>query len=117
MRRLLRGLLLAAALPAAAAPQVLQTPRHTVRIDVQCAEGEVTCDRVQYEGTRRRDGAAITLQGRTRHAPCADGRTPCRFLGWEFRSGGTTYFVSEDGELRVTQGGRVLLRERGQWQR
>jgi MOSC domain-containing protein YiiM len=42
--------------------------------------------------------------------------TPCRFLGYRFDNGDVIYEVSEDGLLRVTQGGKVLLQEQGEWQ-
>ncbi|MES2412600.1 MAG: hypothetical protein V4614_02280 [Pseudomonadota bacterium] len=45
----------------------------------------------------------------------ADGVTPARFLGWEFRNGRTIYTVTEDGLLEVRQGKRVLVSEQGQW--
>ena len=41
--------------------------------------------------------------------------TPAHFLGYEFKNGRTTYFIGEDGELRVTRGSKVLVEERGTW--
>jgi hypothetical protein len=48
---------------------------------------------------------------------CADGQTPCRFLGYRFANGNEIYEVSEEGWLTVTQAGKVLLQEQGEWQR
>lgn len=94
----------------------LATPGYDIQIENHCSEGEVTCDRVSYHGVSRASGRSIRLTGTTRHAPCADGVTPCRFLGYEFRNGGVTYFVTADGTLTVTDAnGRVLLHERGSW--
>lgn len=103
---------IAAGVPA----QTLVTPGYRVTIEPRCPEGEVACAEVGYRGVSRRSGRAITLEGRTLHGLCADGVTPCRFLGWEFRNGDTVYRVLESGELQVTRGERVLVQQRGQWQ-
>ena len=107
----------AASPPAVAGPaQVLLTPGYRVTIDVRCAEGSVTCDDVHYTGARRNGGEPVSLVGSTHHARCADGVTPCRFLGYVFRSGTVTYFVGENGWLRVTDGKTVIVDEQGAWQ-
>jgi hypothetical protein len=94
----------------------LVTKGYDIQIHDQCAEGEVTCEQVGYLGVSRPTGQSIRLTGTTRHAPCTDGVTPSRFLGYEFRNGNVTYFVSADGELVVTDtAGRLLVQERGQW--
>lgn len=108
------GLLWLALLPAAGALE-LETPHYKVRITPQCEEGEVSCDQVDYLGTHKENGRSLKLRGRTHHTLCADGVTPCRFLGYIFRRGNTTYWVGEDGTLRVTTGKRLLLEERGEW--
>jgi hypothetical protein len=95
--------------------QNLRTPNHRVVLRRNCPEGNVTCNNVSYYGINFRTGASIRLKGRTVHAPCRDQVTPCRFLGYEFLNGDTRYFVREDGELTVTQGRRLLLREMGTW--
>lgn len=119
-RRLRDGLVvLALAWPAAAADasrvDVLETPNFVVRIEIACEEGSVTCDRVTYRGESRKTKKAVVLKGRTAHTTCADGVTPCRFLGYVFDNGGYRYFVSDAGELLVRQGNKVLVQESGQW--
>lgn len=102
-------------IPAAPAAQLV-TKGYDIHIDSQCAEGEVTCERVSYHGVNRSSGQSIRLTGTTRHAPCADGVTPCRFLGYEFRNGDVSYVVAADGTLTVTDGsGQTLLHEQGTW--
>jgi hypothetical protein len=96
--------------------RVLDTPHFLVRIEVRCAEGEVTCDDVVYAGRNKRTGASVTIVGRTSHTLCADGVTPCRFLGYAFETGGFRYFVGEDGQLLVRKGAKVLVQEFGSWQ-
>ncbi len=92
----------------------LDTPSFKVDIVSRCPEGNVTCDNVIYRGESKKTGTNVTLKGSTVHSPCADG-TPCRFLGYAFQSGGTRYWVGENGVLEVTQGRKVLVRERGRW--
>ncbi|MBK1690514.1 hypothetical protein [Rubrivivax gelatinosus] len=95
--------------------QTLLTPGYRVTIEPRCPEGEVGCAEVGYRGVSRRSGRAIRLEGHTLHTRCADGVTPCRFLGWEFRNRDTVYRVLESGELRVTRGEQVLVQEQGVW--
>ena len=75
----------------------------------------MTCDDVRYTGVSRKSGRSIRLSGKTVHATGADGLTPSHFLGYEFKHGKTTYFVSEDGGLEVTRGSKVLVQEKGEW--
>ena len=101
-----------------ASAAVLETPHYVVDISPQCEEGNVSCDRVAYQGKSKRSGQAITLEGRTWHSRCADGVTPCRFLGYRFENGNVTYYVHEDGRLRVVRGcDHVLVDEQGTWRR
>jgi len=115
---MIRAFIVAATLLAsgAALADTLLTPSFRVEIKVNCAEGNVSCDDVLYTGTNLRTGESLILRGRTMHAVCVDGVTPCRFLGYEFRSANIRYTVLETGELVVTQGGKVMIREPGVWQ-
>lgn len=116
--RLTFGLLLSLFTPLVFASQTLKldTPSYSVTIEVLCAEGDVSCNQVRYLGRSKKSGKAITLKGKTIHTPCADGVSPCRFLGYDFRHGKLSYFVSDDGLLRVTRGSKTLVEEAGQWQ-
>lgn len=95
--------------------EVLETPSFLVRIDVHCAEGNVTCEDVTYTGTSRKTGKSISLKGRTKHSKCVDGVTPCAFQGYIFQNGTVTYLVLSDGELVVVKDNKTLLREQGTW--
>ena len=95
--------------------QVLLTPGFRIMITRHCAEGMVMCDQVSYRGEDRETGASITLMGSTLYRFCADGVTPCQFLGYVFHNGSTTYEVSDSGLLRVVQENRNLLEEQGEW--
>ena len=94
----------------------LSTKNHVVTIHVNCEEGNVTCDKVTYHGVSKKSGKSITLEGTTKHTICADGVTPCRFIGYEFKNGNITYLVLESGLLQVVKGeSDVLLEEKGEW--
>ena len=113
----MRAPLVAIALILAAAgssADTLTTPSYKITI-IGCGEYVVSCDTVKYIGVSRKTGKSITLTGRTVHTTGADGVTPSHFLGYEFKSGSTTYFVGEDGELRVTRGSKILVQETGVW--
>lgn len=97
------------------AAQILDTPNYSIQIEVGCPEGEVTCDKVFYRGESKRTKRSISLLGRTAHSMCADGVTPCRFLGYVFRNDAFTYFVNDGGELVVLDGETVVVREQGVW--
>jgi len=92
--------LLGTALQAADASRkhILETEHYLVEITVRCPEGDVSCERVGYRGVNKKTGAALELRGETMHSTCADGVTPCRFLGYRFRNGKTHYFVWEEGD-------------------
>lgn len=95
--------------------RTLTTPSFVVKINSNCEEGNVTCDDVSYIGVSRENGSTITLKGKTIHTRCKDG-SPCRFLGYEFRSGKRTYRVLEEGRLTVRQGDKMLVDEKGAWE-
>jgi len=110
------SVVLLAAVANAAAADTLTTANFVVTVTRQCEEGSVTCDRVTYRGVAKKTGKAITLKGRTLHTTCADGGTPCRVLGYEFRNGDVVDRVGESGMLEVRRGkDRVLVEERGEW--
>nr|WP_297460561.1 hypothetical protein [uncultured Halomonas sp.] len=114
MKNIVAFLALAISFPAMA--QQLVTPNYIVTIERHCAEGNVTCDDVVYTGESKRSENSITLQGTTWHTLCADGVTPCRFLGYRFENGNVTYTVTEAGKLEVVRNAtEVLISEDGQW--
>lgn len=92
----------------------LETPTFTIKIDVRCEEGEVTCDDVKYVAKNKKTGESLELTGKTAHHMDANG-TPGKFLGYVFKNKGVQYFLSEAGLLRVTKGDDVLLEENGTW--
>jgi len=96
-----------------ASAETLRTRNFSVTITRNCPEGYVICNNVEYFGKNLNTGDSIRLNGKTIHATCADGITPCRFLGYEFRNRNYLYQVTADGTLLVYQGEKVILREKG----
>ena len=95
----------------------LLTDKFKITIEDNCGQEDVACNNVTYVGINRASGKSISLKGSTAHTTCADGVTPCKFLGWTFKSGKITYFVTEDGELTVRDNNKVILDEQGEWQK
>jgi len=97
--------------------QKLVTEHFEIIITSNCAEGEVTCNNVTYDGKNRKNGSSIHLKGKTLHSLCADGVTPCSFQGYAFTNGNIDYIVHENGLLEVVQNNsKVLINEKGEWQ-
>ncbi|HLW34353.1 MAG TPA: hypothetical protein VKS98_01725 [Chthoniobacterales bacterium] len=92
----------------------LETKSFSISIEVKCEEGEVTCDNVKYVGTNKKTGESVELTGKTLHHTDKEGN-PGRFLGYIFKNKGVTYFLSDDGLLRVSKGEEIVLEERGTW--
>lgn len=96
--------------------QRLETPNFSADIKVGCPEGHVSCDQLQARLLRKGGGQVITLRGRTLHTLCADGVTPCRFLGYVFSGRDRTYTLYDEGRLVIARGRTVMVDEKGQWQ-
>jgi hypothetical protein len=95
----------------------LMTKGFKIDIRVNCEEGNVTCNRVSYRGQDLKTGKSLRLSGKTIHSLCADGVTPCRFLGYEFRNRNYRYIVTEGGLLEVYKGEKLLVSQQGTWDR
>jgi hypothetical protein len=93
----------------------LTTPSCELTIEINCPEGNVTCENVKCSRVDKQTGKMITLTGRTMHTLGADWVTPSRFLGYVFTSGSVTYYLFEDGTFQVARGSEVLVLEMGTW--
>ncbi len=96
--------------------QKSRTENFQITIRSSCIEGSVTCDHVSYEGINVNTGDRIQLAGKIIYTICADGLTPCRFLGYQFSNGDYVYVVKNDGSLLVYRGEKLILTEEGTWQ-
>ncbi|MEH2422219.1 MAG: hypothetical protein V7K48_15275 [Nostoc sp.] len=93
--------------------ETLKTKNFQVIITRNCPEGYVTCNNVKYFGKNLKTGQSISLTGKTLHITGADGVTPSRFLGYEFRNNKYLYRVTADGNLLIYQGKKLILQEQG----
>lgn len=80
---------------------------------MSAAKGYVTCDKVKYYDQNLKTGKSISLIGKTIHTTGADGVTPGRFLGYEFRNKNYLYRVTEDGILLIYRGKKLIFKEQG----
>ena len=101
--------------------EILTTTNYIITITHNCDEGEVGCDDVTYVGVNRKSKKTISLKGADLMHYCPSdlgdgpGKTPCRHIGYEFKNDKVNYFVGDEGNLEVTRGAKVLLREKGVW--
>lgn len=94
----------------------LETDSLLLTVDVHCAEGDVTCDKVTMQAVHKETGASLILNGETLHSRCADGITPCRFIGYHFGHHDLVYQLTEQGMFSVLSGSTVVFEETGTWQ-
>jgi hypothetical protein len=93
--------------------ETLKTKNFSIKITVNCPEGNVTCNNVTYFGKDLKTGKSIRLTGKTIHSLGADGVTPSRFLGYQFRNNNYIYRVTADNQLLVYKGKKLILQEQG----
>jgi hypothetical protein len=91
-----------------ASAETIRTASFEIKITRQCAEGNVSCDRVTYVGKDLNTGKSIRLKGKT-----VNSGNSYRFLGYEFRNGKYLYSVSNNNLLQVYKGKKLILKEQG----
>ncbi|MCC5880306.1 MAG: hypothetical protein JJU03_10495 [Idiomarina sp.] len=96
----------------------LTTPEYQVALYSGCAEGEVSCDQISAQ-LQQPGSEARELNGSTMHTLCADGMTPCRFLGYYLSDQDYAYRILENGQLHIKQcsdlGCEDIYNVRGSW--
>ena len=71
----------------------------------------LTCHKVHYHGINKETNQEIRLVGSTHHTICADGVTPCRFIGYVFKNGLYTYLLI-DKRLEIRLAGKTIYSEK-----
>lgn len=98
----------------------LVTDGYEVTLRTECAEGEVSCDRIYADALVLEGNQTRALRGSTLHTLCADGVSPCRFLGYQLSDDTYDYRVLENGQLHIQRcdefGCESIHNEQGQWQ-
>jgi hypothetical protein len=98
------------------AAKSLDTPHYKITISCQNpTQNEVGCSKASYQEINKETGAKVNLMGTQVMEKCADKTTPCHSLGYEFSNGNLTYLISENGQLQVLNGAKVLVDEAGTW--
>ena len=91
----------------------LETMHYKVTIREFCPN-DFDCYHIEYQAISS-SGKSIALHGSHLWHNCPGTNDPCHPVGYFFKNKGVSYTVSEDGELTVTQGQKVLLDEHGKW--
>ena len=96
--------------------EIFVSDNFRVEITSNCSEGNVTCDNVDFIVTLPGFTEKQTYKGSTIHTTCADGISPCRFLGYKFKTTNTQYFIYGAGYIQVLDHeNNPLLSELGEW--
>lgn len=94
----------------------IETPTFDILVKWMCEEGHVSCDNITFSVENQRDGTTRHYVGESIHSLCADGESPCRFLGYRFRAGCMSFTLYSHGYIEVvSEELGVLLSEEGQW--
>lgn len=97
--------------------QTFRTDNFEFEFHNECGEGKVTCKKVRVFFSPIGIKLKLEALGRSIHSLCADGTTPCRFVGYELRSDGVRYIVYGFGVLSVMDdSGNELFQEQGFWE-
>lgn len=100
-----------------ASAQTLTTESYQIDVTSLCPEGEVTCQQMSFALTVKESGNVQHYEGRSLHRLCADGETPCQFIGYRFRDDKRQFTLFDNGALEINCGaGLEIVREQGQWQ-
>lgn len=98
----------------------LVTDAGIVHVDSLCPEGYVECDYVSLKFAGQAGSAKPSLLGSTLYSRCADGISPCRFLGYEFPKAHTTIRIYDQGDsvlIEETQNdsGHIISHQSTAW--
>lgn len=97
------------AFSSAASAETIKTKDFQIKITVNCAEGNLTCNNVTYVGRNIKTGKSIRLTGKK----VTSGKN-YNFVGYEFRNGEYTYFVTTSNvRLQVYKGKKLILEQQG----
>ncbi|QDI19380.1 hypothetical protein FBF86_15895 [Serratia marcescens] len=96
-----------------ATKEYFDTQSFSIKLTTICSS-KGDCNDATYYGKRKKDGAALTLQGKATRADC--NTAPCPIIGYEFKNASTTYMLSKiDNTLTVIKDGKILMNQKGEW--
>jgi hypothetical protein len=82
-----------------------ESAKYTIKIVSCCKEGELDCDNVYYEGTRKIDKSFIQLKGKTINDYLSH-----RLLGYQFQNNDYLYIV-QDNSLTIYKKNKLLQKD------
>jgi hypothetical protein len=93
--------------------EYFDTQSFSIKLTTTCtSKGD--CNDATYYGERKKDGAALTLQGKVTRTDC--NTAPCPIISYEFKNASTTYMLSKiDNTLTVIKNGKILMNQKGTW--
>jgi len=86
------------------------TPTYELSIERSCAEGMISCDNVHMTLNNKNTKESISIIGSTVHTTCADGVTPCRFLGYKFQKDDLIYIITNQ-HLTIQKSKKEIVSE------
>jgi hypothetical protein len=93
----------------------LRTSSYEIEIG-SCPEGYVSCDTIPINVKELNTGIVTAYTGETLHTLCADGETPCRFLGYQFTGDVGQFYIYENSTLEIKDdSNQTILVEEGSW--
>ena len=92
-----------------------KTPSYEIEVG-SCPEGYVTCETIPVKLIEIATGKSSSYTASTLHTLCADGETPCRFLGYQFLAEDKWFYIYDTGSLEIRNNDdKVLMTEEGGW--
>ncbi|MGK9176044.1 hypothetical protein KXR87_23005 [Yokenella regensburgei] len=89
------------------------TDSFSIELTTVC-DAEKNCNVSTYHGTRKKDGAELTLKGVAVRKGCDSGI--CPIISYEFRKGNAVYSVSKlDNTLTVVNNNKTVVNQTGIW--
>lgn len=92
----------------------LDTKSFTIKVTLNCDSTDKPCNHALYEGSRKSDGATLTLHGKVFRASCSE--LICSVNSYEFKNKNATYLLETIvPSLTVTINNKIVVDEKGVW--
>jgi hypothetical protein len=87
--------------PPQASSYTLETSGYIIKLQSDCKNGKMSCNKFTYYGKSKRNGNSITLHGTRTKYPCYD--KVCKGRDFVFKKGDYVYWITALGHLTVTK--------------
>ena len=92
----------------AEAKDIYSSKTYRFSIERRCQEGWVSCNNVQLEIYNKKTGENLRILGSTHHSTCADGISPCRFIGYIFKKDDLKIVIDYQNIVLIRNGTQIL---------